>query len=555
MLALRLPARSGRSDRTALAAAASSKQCTSSRKRAPHHSTQSSVPPWGEPRPLSSSPLAATRLRQRRGPSASATRRARRRRRPSGAASRVARRCTARTQTSARSSRRRPELRLFPPPRRTQTPLREAHLPGAGGARALEPLRAAPRAGGRPAAGGGRAHARPQQPDGLPRRVAILLRAPHRGRRAAGPLLPPLGRTASPRPLERHSSLPPPSPPPTHAATTRHRLPRRHPPPAPPPALPPPPPPRQRPPPLAPRSPATLPRPGAPKQWYIVPPAHAARVRRLAADVCASEAAECSHFLRHKQTLLAPSVYRASNVPLRRALQTEGTFVVVQALPRSHRSRRAGCHARRRHRPAPPPPPPAPAGGRLPLWLQPRAKRRRGDQLRHGGRVAAHRPHRRAVQLPRPDALRRVVLSLPARKGGVAREDGRVVVLCLRVRRERGRHQLRRGQLAPDRRAVRVRCLRPVGPRRLLRRLRGADRAERRGGGAPLRRLPRRVARRRRARRGAAPRARATTREGVCLHASEVRAGVAIHLRLRQVRGRVGRDGGGGRRRTDRPDV
>ena len=205
--------------------------------------------------------------------------------------------------------------------------------------------------------------------------------------------------------------------------------------------------------------------------------------------------------------------------------------------------------------PRSPPPPPAPAGGRLPLWLQPRAKRRRGDQLRHGGRVAAHRPHRRAVQLPRPDALRRVVLSLPARKGGVAREDGRVVVLCLRVRRERGRHQLRRGQLAPDRRAVRVRCLRPVGPRRLLRRLRGADRAERRGGGAPLRRLPRRVARRRRARRGAAPRARATTREGVCLHASEVRAGVAIHLRLRQVRGRVGRDGGGGRRRTDRPDV
>jgi len=70
---------------------------------------------------------------------------------------------------------------------------------------------------------------------------------------------------------------------------------------------------------------------GAPKQWYIVPPAHAARVRRLAADVCASEAAECAHFLRHKQTLLAPSVYRASNVPLRRALQTEGTFVVVQA--------------------------------------------------------------------------------------------------------------------------------------------------------------------------------------------------------------------------------
>ena len=217
------------------------------------------------------------------------------------------------------------------PPRRTQTPLREAQLPGAGDARALEPLRAAPRAGGRPAAGGGRAQARPQQPDGLPRRVAVLLRAPHRGRRAAGPLLPPLGRTASPRPLERHSSLPPTSPPPTHAATTRHRLPRCHPPPAPPPALSPPPPPRQRPPSLAPRSPATLPCPGAPKQWYIVPPAHAARVRRLAADVCASEAAECSHFLRHKQTLLAPSVYRASNVPLRRALQTEGTFVVVQA--------------------------------------------------------------------------------------------------------------------------------------------------------------------------------------------------------------------------------
>lgn len=64
---------------------------------------------------------------------------------------------------------------------------------------------------------------------------------------------------------------------------------------------------------------------------YVVPPAHAPRVRRLAADVCAAEARQCAHFLRHKTTLLSPAVFKASNIPLRRALQTKGTFVVVQA--------------------------------------------------------------------------------------------------------------------------------------------------------------------------------------------------------------------------------
>lgn len=67
----------------------------------------------------------------------------------------------------------------------------------------------------------------------------------------------------------------------------------------------------------------------APKQWYIVPPSHAARIRQLCTDLLPEAAAACGEFLRHKTTLLAPELLRLSNIPYSSVLQTEGTFVVV----------------------------------------------------------------------------------------------------------------------------------------------------------------------------------------------------------------------------------
>lgn len=54
---------------------------------------------------------------------------------------------------------------------------------------------------------------------------------------------------------------------------------------------------------------------GAPKQWYVIPPTHADRVRKLARDLYPQEAAECEHFMRHKTTILSPELLKASNIP------------------------------------------------------------------------------------------------------------------------------------------------------------------------------------------------------------------------------------------------
>ena len=57
---------------------------------------------------------------------------------------------------------------------------------------------------------------------------------------------------------------------------------------------------------------------GAPKRWYVVPPSHAGRVRKVAADCFPELARECREFVRHKTTMLSPAVLKASNIPVRR---------------------------------------------------------------------------------------------------------------------------------------------------------------------------------------------------------------------------------------------
>lgn len=47
---------------------------------------------------------------------------------------------------------------------------------------------------------------------------------------------------------------------------------------------------------------------GAPKTWYAVPPRHAARMKRVAAQFFSGCAADCPEFLRHKMTIMSPKV-------------------------------------------------------------------------------------------------------------------------------------------------------------------------------------------------------------------------------------------------------
>ena len=68
---------------------------------------------------------------------------------------------------------------------------------------------------------------------------------------------------------------------------------------------------------------------GQPKRWYLVPPAYAKRVRALVAAIFPEQAQSCADFLRHKTTLLAPSIFKAANIPIHEVLQTEGSFVLV----------------------------------------------------------------------------------------------------------------------------------------------------------------------------------------------------------------------------------
>ena len=70
---------------------------------------------------------------------------------------------------------------------------------------------------------------------------------------------------------------------------------------------------------------------GAPKRWYVVPPAYAERVRTLTANLYPEARKACAQFLRHKTTLLAPAVLKRAGIPVHQLLQTEGTFVLVLA--------------------------------------------------------------------------------------------------------------------------------------------------------------------------------------------------------------------------------
>uniref|UniRef100_H2Z698 [histone H3]-trimethyl-L-lysine(9) demethylase n=1 Tax=Ciona savignyi TaxID=51511 RepID=H2Z698_CIOSA len=68
---------------------------------------------------------------------------------------------------------------------------------------------------------------------------------------------------------------------------------------------------------------------GAPKSWYAVAPEHGKRLERLAAGFFPNSKSNCSAFLRHKMTLLSPSILRQYGIPVNKITQEAGEFIIT----------------------------------------------------------------------------------------------------------------------------------------------------------------------------------------------------------------------------------
>ncbi|XP_017268997.1 lysine-specific demethylase 4B [Kryptolebias marmoratus] len=68
---------------------------------------------------------------------------------------------------------------------------------------------------------------------------------------------------------------------------------------------------------------------GQPKSWYTIPPEHGKRLERLAQGFFPGSCQGCDAFLRHKMTLISPSILKKYSIPFDRITQNEGEFMVT----------------------------------------------------------------------------------------------------------------------------------------------------------------------------------------------------------------------------------
>ncbi|KAF7669830.1 hypothetical protein LDENG_00120120 [Lucifuga dentata] len=68
---------------------------------------------------------------------------------------------------------------------------------------------------------------------------------------------------------------------------------------------------------------------GEPKSWYCVPPEHGKRLERLAQGFFPGSAQNCEAFLRHKMTLISPSILKKYGIPFEKITQEAGQFIVT----------------------------------------------------------------------------------------------------------------------------------------------------------------------------------------------------------------------------------
>ncbi|XP_071347412.1 lysine-specific demethylase 4A isoform X2 [Trachinotus anak] len=68
---------------------------------------------------------------------------------------------------------------------------------------------------------------------------------------------------------------------------------------------------------------------GEPKSWYCVPPEHGKRLERLAKGFFPGSSQNCEAFLRHKMTLISPSILKKYGIPFEKITQEAGQFMIT----------------------------------------------------------------------------------------------------------------------------------------------------------------------------------------------------------------------------------
>ncbi|CAF4514474.1 unnamed protein product, partial [Rotaria sp. Silwood2] len=68
---------------------------------------------------------------------------------------------------------------------------------------------------------------------------------------------------------------------------------------------------------------------GAPKQWYVIPPSYGRKFEQFAASRFPSLARRCPAFLRHKMTIISPSILTKQSIPYSKMTQNEGEFMIT----------------------------------------------------------------------------------------------------------------------------------------------------------------------------------------------------------------------------------
>ncbi|XP_053321954.1 lysine-specific demethylase 4C [Spea bombifrons] len=68
---------------------------------------------------------------------------------------------------------------------------------------------------------------------------------------------------------------------------------------------------------------------GEPKSWYAIPPEHGKRLERLAQGFFPSSSQGCEAFLRHKMTLISPSILKKYGIPFDKVTQEAGEFMIT----------------------------------------------------------------------------------------------------------------------------------------------------------------------------------------------------------------------------------
>ncbi|KAJ8356835.1 hypothetical protein SKAU_G00196290 [Synaphobranchus kaupii] len=68
---------------------------------------------------------------------------------------------------------------------------------------------------------------------------------------------------------------------------------------------------------------------GHSKSWYAIPPKHGKRLERLAKGFFPGSSQGCDAFLRHKMTLISPTVLKKYSIPFHRITQEAGEFMIT----------------------------------------------------------------------------------------------------------------------------------------------------------------------------------------------------------------------------------